>query len=182
MKILFHSILILTLGFFSFFGAKNYSSNELKSGSFNNQSTVSNATTAVSTQEIVDLANAFKATLSASQITTMQLSYILTNARTWSNLPASMSSRLGIKMGTLNATQLAAAKALVQAMTGTPIGEGYNEVQGLWAADDYLSANGGGSNYGAGNFYIAFFGTPSMTGTFEIQMTGHHRTDRKSVV
>lgn len=176
MKILFHSILILTLGFFSFFGAKNYSSNELKSGSFNNQSTVSNATTAVSTQEIVDLANAFKATLSASQITTMQLSYTLTNARTWSNLPSSMSSRLGIKMGTLNATQLAAAKALVQAMTGTPIGEGYNEVQGLWAADDYLSANGGGSNYGAGNFYIAFFGTPSMTGTFEIQMTGHHRT------
>lgn len=132
--------------------------------------------TQVTTQEIIDLANAFKATLSASQLTTLQLSYTLSNARTWSNLPASMSARLGIKMGTLNATQLAAAKALVQAMTGTPMGEGYNEVQGLWAADDYLSANGGGSAYGNGNFYIAFFGTPAMTGTFEIQMTGHHRT------
>jgi len=87
-----------------------------------------------------------------------------------------MSARLGIKMGTLTTPQLTAAKALVQAMTGTPMGEGYNEVEGLWAADDYLSANGGGTNYGAGNFYIAFFGTPSMTGTFEIQMTGHHRT------
>jgi hypothetical protein len=61
-------------------------------------------------------------------------------------------------------------------MTGTTINEGYSEVQGLWAADDYLSANGGGTAYGNGNFYIAFFGTPAMTGTFEIQMTGHHRT------
>jgi hypothetical protein len=130
----------------------------------------------VSTQQIVDLANAFKATLTATQITSLQLSYTLTNARTWSNLPASMSPRLGLKMGTLTATQLNAAKALVQAMTGTPIGEGYNEVQGLWAADDYLSVNGGGTSYGNGNFYIAFFGTPVMTGTFEIQMTGHHRT------
>jgi hypothetical protein len=87
-----------------------------------------------------------------------------------------MSPRLGLKMGTLTATQLNAAKALVQAMTGTPIGEGYNEIVGLWAADDYLSLNGGGTSYGNGNFYIAFFGTPAMTGTFEIQMTGHHRT------
>jgi hypothetical protein len=36
--------------------------------------------------------------------------------------------------------------------------------------------NGGGTTYGNGNFYIAFFGTPATTGTFEIQMTGHHRT------
>jgi len=43
-------------------------------------------------------------------------------------------------------------------------------------ADNYLSANGGGTAYGEGNFYIGFFGSPSLTGTFEIQMTGHHRT------
>ena len=159
-----------------FFGFKNNSSNELKTTEFNVKSQALNTTTTLTTQEIIDLANAFKATLTANQITTLQLNYSLTNARTWSNLPASMSARLGLKMGTLTTTQLTAARALVQAMTGTPIGEGYNEVQGLWAADDYLSANGGGTSYGNGNFYIAFFGTPALTGTFEIQMTGHHRT------
>lgn len=159
-----------------FFGFKNNSSNELKTTEFNVKSQALNTTTTVTTQEIIDLANAFKATLTASQITTLQLSYTFANAKTWSNLPASMSARLGLKMGTLTTTQLTAARALVQAMTGTQIGEGYNEVQGLWAADDYLSANGGGTSYGNGNFYIAFFGTPALTGTFEIQMTGHHRT------
>ncbi|MDN3676168.1 DUF3500 domain-containing protein [Flavobacterium paronense] len=176
MKLVFNSILTLSLGILIFFGLKSSSSNKLKTTEFNVNTSSLNTTTTVTTQEIIDLANAFKATLTASQITTLQLSYSLTNARTWSNLPASMSARLGLKMGTLTAPQLAAAKALVQAMTGTPIGEGYNEVQGLWAADDYLSVNGGGTNYGAGNFYISFFGTPAMTGTFEIQMTGHHRT------
>lgn len=175
MKLVFNSILTFSLAVIMFFGFKNNSSKGLNTTEFNVQSQTLN-TTAVTTQEIIDLANTFKATLSASQITTLQLSYTLTNARTWSNLPASMSARLGLKMGTLTTTQLTAARNLIQAMTGTPTGEGYNELQGLWVADDYLSVNGGGANYGNGNFYIAFFGTPAMTGTFEIQMTGHHRT------
>jgi hypothetical protein len=176
MKIVFYSLLTFGLGVLMFFGFKNNSSNQVTTTEFKIKSEAFTTNTTVSTQEIIDLANAFKATLTANQIATLQLNYTLTNARTWSNLPASMSARLGLKMGTLSTTQLAAARALVQAMTGTTLGEGYNEVQALWAADDYLSANGGGTNYGAGNFYIAFFGTPAMTGTFEIQMTGHHRT------
>lgn len=175
MKLIYHSILTFSLGMLLFIGFKN-SSQSLNTITFHTKSSASATTTTVTTQQIIDLANAFKATLTSSQISTLQLSYSLANAKTWSNLPASMSPRLGIKMGTLTAPQLAAAKALVQAMTGTLIGEGYNEVEGLWAADDYLSANGGGATYGNGNFYIAFFGTPAMTGTFEIQMTGHHRT------
>lgn len=176
MKIIFNSFLTLSIGLLMFFGFKNRSTTELKTTEFNVSSASLNTATTVTTQQIIDLANTFKATLTSSQITSLQLSYSLSNAKTWSNLPASMSARLGIKMGTLSTTQLAAAKALVQAMTGTLTGEGYNEVEGLWAADDYLSANGGGTTYGNGNFYIAFFGTPAMTGTFEIQMTGHHRT------
>lgn len=138
------------------------------------------ATTSCDTQtgiaKLVCLCDAFKATLSSSQISTLQLSYTFSNIKTWSNLPASMSPRLGIKMGDLNSTQLAAAKAIVKQMSGTVANEGWEEVQQLWAADDYLAANGGGSTYGAGNYYIAFFGTPAMTGQFEIMMTGHHKT------
>ncbi|KAI9463099.1 hypothetical protein F5148DRAFT_1286230 [Russula earlei] len=126
--------------------------------------------------QIICLANAFKATLSSSQITTLQLSYTLTNAEKWSNLPAAMSARNGIRLGDLSSTQLAAAQALIQAMTGTTANEGYDEVKKVWAADDYLNANGGGSDYGSGNYYIAFLGTPATTGTFEILETGHHKT------
>ncbi len=126
--------------------------------------------------KLVCLCDAFKATLSSSQISTLQLSYTFANIKTWSNLPAAMSPRLGIKMGTLTSNQLAAAKAIVKQMSGTVANEGWDEVQQLWAADDYLATNGGGSTYGAGNYYIAFFGTPATTGQFEIMMTGHHKT------
>jgi len=133
------------------------------------------AKTVVTTQQIIDLANAFKATLSSSQIATLELAYTYANAKTWSNLPAAMSPRIGLKMGTLTTAQLTAARNLIQALSGTG-NEGYNEIYGLWMADNYLSNNGGGTTYGEGNFYIGFFGTPSLSGTFEIQMTGHHRT------
>lgn len=127
-------------------------------------------------EKIVCLAQAFKATLSASQISTLQLDYTYTRAKTWSNLPAAMSPRIGIKLGSLNTTQLAAAKALLKEITGTTANEGYDEVQQVWLADDYLYANGAGSDYGSGNYYLSFLGTPSTTGTFEILETGHHKT------
>ena len=61
-------------------------------------------------------------------------------------------------------------------MSGTTANEGRDDVQQIWAADDYLNGNGGGSFYGSGSYYLAFFGTPGTTGTFEIMMTGHHKT------
>lgn len=126
--------------------------------------------------KIVCLAEAFKATLSTSQLSIAQLEYNATNAKKWSNLPASMSARYGINFGALNATQLAAAKALVKEASGTVANEGYDEAVQIWDADDYLSVNGGGSTYGSGNYYLSILGTPSMTGTWELLMTGHHIT------
>lgn len=127
--------------------------------------------------KIICLADAFKATLSASQLATVQLNYSLTDAAKWSNLPQALSkNRVGIQFGTLSATQLAAAMELLKAMTGTGANEGYAELTALLAADDYLNTAGGGSTYGAGNYYMAFLGTPSKTGLFEIQFGGHHHT------
>jgi hypothetical protein len=127
--------------------------------------------------KIICLADAFKATLSSTQLATAQLSYSFEDASKWSNLPQSLSkNRVGIQFGTLNATQLAAAKELLKAMTGTTANEGYAELTALLAADDYLNTAGGGSGYGAGNYFMAFLGTPSKTGLFEIQFGGHHHT------
>jgi Protein of unknown function (DUF3500) len=129
-------------------------------------------------EKIVCLCDAFKATLSSSQISTLQLAYSYSNIKTWSNLPAAMSPRLGIKLGTLSATQLAAAQSLINAMTASNVAnEGYDEVKQIWAADDWLVSDGrANSDYGSGNYYLAIFGTPSTTGTFEIMETGHHKT------
>ena len=175
MKTLFNFTILTSIAaasFFSFYPKENESN---KKGFMTNIPQNNSAKTVVTTQQVIDLANAFKATLSSTQIATLELAYTYANAKTWSNLPAAMSPRIGLKMGTLTTTQLTAARNLIQALSGTG-NEGYSEIYGLWMADNYLSANGGGTTYGEGNFYIGFFGTPSITGTFEIQMTGHHRT------
>ncbi len=128
--------------------------------------------------KIVSLAEAFKATLTASQITALQLVYSKTDAAKWSNLPQALSrNRVGLATSTLSATQLTAFKALLKATTGTPDNEGNAEILAILAADDYLGANGGGSDYGSGNYYIAFLGTPSTTGLWEFQFGGHHGTN-----
>ncbi|MEM0578314.1 DUF3500 domain-containing protein [Flavobacterium polysaccharolyticum] len=126
--------------------------------------------------KLVCLCDQFKASLTTTQQAALQLSYTYANIKTWSNLPASMSARIGLRLGDLTTTQVALAKAIVKQISGTTSNEGYDEVQQLLLADDYLYANGGGSTYGSGNYYLAFFGTPSSTGTFEIMFTGHHKT------
>ncbi len=127
------------------------------------------------TQEVIDAANAFKATLSAAQITTAYLDYSFANAVKWSNLPQALSrNRVGIAFSTLSATQLAAAKLLIKAASGSTGTEGYAEIEGLLAADDYLGVNGGGTDYGSGNYYLALLGTPALMGTWELQFGGHH--------
>ncbi len=119
--------------------------------------------------------NAFKATLSASQLTTVQLAYTSANAYKWSNLPASLSARNGLRLADLTAQQRSLALAIVQAATGTVANEGYDEVSQVIAADDVLGVlqpNG----YGNFQYYIAFYGTPAATGTWQLQFTGHHIT------
>ncbi|WP_019990641.1 DUF3500 domain-containing protein [Rudanella lutea] len=141
--------------------------------------TTTNCTSATGLARVVCLAEAFKATLTATQLTTVQLTYTKASAIRWSNLPEALYSakRVGINLGALNATQLAAARALLAAIMAQGVtDEGYDEMEGNLAADDYLGANGGGSTYGAGQYYLAFLGTPSTTGLWELQFGGHHYT------
>ncbi|CCH00666.1 hypothetical protein FAES_2657 [Fibrella aestuarina BUZ 2] len=127
--------------------------------------------------KVVCLTEAFKATLSSSQLSTVQLSYSKANAQKWSNLPASLSGRIGIRLDALSDTQLAAFRNLMVAVLAVSNPEeGYDEMLGNLVADDYLGSIGGGSGYGAGNFYLSILGTPSATGLWSILFTGHHYT------
>jgi hypothetical protein len=130
---------------------------------------------------------AFQATLSSSLQSTLAQKYSLANAELWSNLPQSLlgggggpggggskGPRPGITLDKLNDTQLASFNTLLKAATGSSPGLGYAEIQQHLNADDYLSAHGGGSDYGRANYYIAFLGTPAESGTWEFQFGGHH--------
>ena len=133
----------------------------------------SSATTVA--EKVVCLAEAFKATLTSTQITTLQIAYTKANAIRWSNLPCGVSCRNGLEFSTLTSTQLAAAKAVIAAASGTTTDEGYSEFTQINAADDVLGTASGNSNsYSDGNYVIAFLGTPSTTGTWMLQFGGHH--------
>lgn len=139
---------------------------------------VTTCASATGIDKIICLANAFKATLDATQLATVQRSYTKAEAIKWSNLPQGLVNsaykRVGLSFGSMTTTQIQYAKALIKAAAGTTTNEGWDEQQQLLNADEYLAANGGGSTYGAANYYIALLGTPAATGTFEIQYGGHH--------
>jgi len=117
--------------------------------------TCSTATTTAA--RVACLANAFLATLSTTQQATVQLTLNKTNAIKWSNLPGGVSIRNGLEFSTLTATQLAAAKAVIQAASGTTANEGFSEFAQINAADDVLGVTAG-SGYSSGKYIIRFPG------------------------
>jgi Protein of unknown function (DUF3500) len=127
---------------------------------------------------IVAMANAFKATLTATQVTALQYNYTKAQAQKWSNFPESIyKGRVGLQTSTLSAAQLVAFYNLLKATASATANEGYEEYIGILDADDYLGKNGGGNDYGSGNYYIGFLGMPSATGLWCLQIGGHHGTN-----
>ena len=127
--------------------------------------------------QVVCLTQAFVATLTPTQSTSVLLPYSLANAQKWSNLPAGLSARYGVNLASLNATQLGAFRDLMLAVLAQNVtNEGYDEMLGNLVADNILYHTGGGTAYGAGNFYVSILGTPSTTGLWELLFTGHHYT------
>ena len=153
-----------------------HKSNDSSSSSSSTSDTTSTASSecssATGVAKVVCLADAFLATLSSTQKSTVILDLNLTNAKRWSNLPCGVSCRNGLAFSSLSSTQLAAAKAVIKAAAGTTSGEGYEEFLTINTADDYLGTMASG--YGSGNYIIAFLGTPSTTGKWMLQYGGHH--------
>jgi hypothetical protein len=175
LRIMKHSVKTIAVVFFLSFGFSHCKSSQKK------ETTSAGFTTTVESAgedlpEIIRLADAFKASLTEEQRVKLQLPYSKTDAAKWSNLPAAFSNaqHVGLAFEAMTPAQIEDVKALLKAISGSTQNEGYDELQQLLNADDYLHANGGGREYGASNYYIAFLGIPAEKGMFEIQFGGHH--------
>ncbi len=90
-------------------------------------------------EQVVCASNAFLATLTEAQRTSVLYAWTDEAAKTyWSNLPGV--TRTGITWGTLSAESKAAALGLASLVLTS---EGYADMTGIFAADDYLDEQGG---------------------------------------
>ncbi|MFI5938166.1 DUF3500 domain-containing protein [Actinoplanes sp. NPDC051494] len=140
---------------------------------------------------VVQAADAFLATLDDEQKKQVLLDFSLDNATAWSNLPCGSSCRPGIQLGDLDTEELAAAKAVLKTAMGTAEGSGSDRVDKIRLADDHLGElqgsdsggmpsggmggpGGSDSGYSAGTYFLAFLGTPSTNGDWQLHFGGHH--------
>jgi Protein of unknown function (DUF3500) len=127
-------------------------------------------------EQVVCLAEAFKASLSTEQAEQLQRKYAKDQAVRWSNFPQFVAKRVGLSLGSLDETQLTAAKKLMASVLSNDVeGEGFDELESGRAADDYLGKVTGKKNvFSSGQFYITFLGKPSIIDLWELQYGGHH--------
>ena len=144
---------------------------DTESGTGSSEITCS-ATTGTPSAEACAAAAAFDATLSESQQATVRASFTEDAADNWSNLPVGgMATRNGLRFDALSDAQKTAALALARTALSDA---GYGTFDAIRAADEYLSQNGGGNQYGEDLYYVAFLGTPSATSAWMLQLGGHH--------
>ncbi len=123
---------------------------------------------------VVAAANAFIATLSSAEKTSLSQSYtdLETKECSWSNFPDGLfNGRIGLRMGDLTDAQVAAAQAVVKAAMSA---NGYQYVTDQLEGDNQLSSGDSDTQYGDQNYHIAFYGTPSSDAPWSLQFGGHH--------
>lgn len=145
------------------------------------------------TGKTVAAAKAFLATLDEAARAKANLPFNSDLKSRWSNFPVGVVPRNGVRWGDLSAAQREAAlKLLATALSKA----GLQRVREIMESDEvYKTTNrgpaggppsgggppqggrGGGMrnpNFGRDNYYLAVFGTPSLTETWMIQYGGHH--------
>ena len=94
----------------------------------------------------------------------------------WSNLPVTMVPRNGVRMGDLTPAQRDAALDLLKAVLSK---EGAQKAVDIMNADQTLVGGKGKGGkkapaFGNDEYYLAIFGTPSVTTPWLVQFGGHH--------
>jgi hypothetical protein len=135
------------------------------------------ATVSPPVERIVAAADAFLATLDASQKKKVVYAFDDAEQRVrWSNLPVSIVPRGGLSLKEMAAPQKAAALKLL-ASTLSPTG--YEKVQQIMEGDEVLQQQTGrraqsAPMFGREVFYISMLGNPSGKTPWILQFGGHH--------
>jgi hypothetical protein len=133
------------------------------------------------TAQAVAAADAFLNALDANQ--RKQAVYDFDSARKsgWSNLPARIVPRNGVRLGDLTKAQRSLAMDAIAAVLSK---SGYQKIVDIVDADQRLAdeAGGRGAMFGADQYYLAFFGKPSATQPWMLQFGGHHLGLNVSVI
>jgi len=121
------------------------------------------------------LADLLKKGMAPALVARLQLPYSVEDGKKWSNFPPLVyHDRVGVTLGELSAPQLGVAKAILKEATGIAADEGYDEIEQILNADDFLKANSTQIGFASGNFQMAFLGTPAAKGTWQLYFGGHH--------
>jgi hypothetical protein len=132
------------------------------------------------TPQVTAAANAFLATLDDSAKDAVSFDWTDTEQKQrWSNFPAALYERAGLRWGDLTGTQQNAWLAIMQKSLSA---EGYDRVMAEWDADEALATQTGQTDqYGKQYYYLALIGTPSDDSPWMWQWGGHHVTVNATV-
>jgi uncharacterized protein DUF3500 len=133
------------------------------------------------TARAVSAARAFEASLSASQRAAAQFSFSSPEKSGWSILPTNLAHRNGVAIKDLGDLQRARLRTLLRTILSA---QGYADEVAVRRADTYLAHHpqqaGNRTRHlfdtGEGLYYVAFFGSPSRSKKWTVQVSGHHYT------
>lgn len=124
---------------------------------------------------LVCLADLLKTGLSPELLAELQRPYSLAEAKLWSNFPPmGFPDRVGPTLGDFTPDQRGLIKAILMDAASLAANEGYDELEQVLNADDYLLATTGEAGFSSSNYHIAFLGAPAATGTWQLYFGGHH--------
>lgn len=161
----------------SFFSSISYGSVNVNIGAVDEKAVTQICKDTSGHPRIVCLADELKKSLDGDLLAKLQLTYSVGDAQKWSNFPpAGYRNRVGTTIDKFTKEQLAVVKAILKEAAGTAANEGYDEIEQILNADDFLKANTTGSDGGfsSGNYHLAFLGTPSNSGIWQLYFGGHH--------
>lgn len=129
-------------------------------------------TTAETISATAEAAQTFLATLSDEQAEQLLYAYDdETKTTSWSNFPVTFVERAGLNLTDLTEEQQTAALAVLESLLSD---EAYATATAIMGGDQYLLESSDSTEDSLGQYYIAFFGDPSESTAFEVQLGGHH--------
>ncbi|MEO0416010.1 MAG: DUF3500 domain-containing protein, partial [Verrucomicrobiota bacterium] len=160
-------LLIGTLGFVGISRGENYPS--LPSQVLSNYVPQSSETT--DAQVMAAAGQAFLSSLSEKLHSQAALPYDSKEKQIWTNTPP-RGPQGGVRLGDLNEKQIQKACDLLATVLSE---QGYGKARNIPLADDRLLKNGERRpGFGAEDYWLAIFGTPSATEPWALQFDGHH--------